>query len=67
MPQCLRCKGCRYRECFESYLYLGFYYEAIGEYETAASYYHKSLEANPNSITAKATLDHLLKTTKIKK
>lgn len=67
MTQCLRCKGCRYRECFESYLYLGFYYEAIGEYETAASYYHKSLEANPNSITAKATLDHLLKTTKIKK
>lgn len=64
MTECLRCKGCRHQECFESYLYLGFYYEAIGEYETAIDYYNKSLAANPNSITAKATLDHLLKTIK---
>lgn len=66
MTQCLRCKSCRYRECYESYLYLGFYYEAIQEYDTAADYYNKALAANPNSITARATLDHLLKTRNIK-
>lgn len=67
MTQCLRCKSCRYRECFESYLYLGFYYEAIGEYETAIDYYNKSLAANRNSIAAQTVLDHLLKTIKKQK
>lgn len=65
MTECLRCTGCRYRTCFESYLYLGFYYEAIGEYDTAIDYYNQALAANPLSITAKATLDHLLKTRKM--
>ena len=29
MYECRRCKQCRHRECYEGYLYLGMYYEAM--------------------------------------
>ena len=35
------------------------YYEAIEDYDQAIAYYEKSLQANPHSITARATLTHL--------
>ena len=61
MNECLRCRQCRHPVCFEGYLYLAMYYEAIEDYDQAIAYYEKSLEANPHGITARATLDHLLK------
>ncbi len=61
MRECMRCKQCRHRECFESYLYLAIYYEAIEDYQTASQYYEKALKANPHSITAQATWEHLRK------
>ncbi len=59
MNECLRCRQCRHQVCFESYLYLAMYYEAIEDYDQAIAYYEKSLQANPHSITARATLTHL--------
>ena len=61
MNQCLRCRQCRHQVCFEGYLYLAMYYEAVEDYQKAVEYYEKSLEANPHGITARATLDHLRK------
>lgn len=61
MNECLRCKQCRHSVCFEGYLYLAMYYEAIEEYDKAVAYYEKSIEANPHGITARATLAHLQK------
>ncbi|MCI9202091.1 MAG: tetratricopeptide repeat protein [Lachnospiraceae bacterium] len=60
MYECRRCKQCRHRECYEGYLYLGMYYEAMEDYEKAEEYYQKSIRANQHGITAKATLEHLL-------
>lgn len=62
MTACTRCKGCSHRECFESYLFLGFYYETIDELDTALEHYQKAVKANPCSITAKVALDHLQST-----
>lgn len=59
MNECLRCRQCRHQVCFEGYLYLAMYYEAVEDYDQAVAYYEKSLEANPHSITARATLTHL--------
>lgn len=59
MTACARCKGCRHQDCFESYLYLGFYYETIGDLKTALEYYEKAVEANPGSVTAEVALKHL--------
>lgn len=59
MNECLRCRQCRHQECFEGYLYLAMYYEAIEDYGQAVAYYEKVLEINPHSITARATLTHL--------
>lgn len=61
MNECMRCRQCRHQVCFEGYLYLGMYYEAIEDYEKAVEYYEKSLKANPHGITARATLEHLQK------
>ena len=59
MNECLRCRQCRHQECYEGYLYLAMYYEAIEDYDQAVAYYEKTLEVNPHSITARATLTHL--------
>ena len=61
MNECLRCRQCRNQTCFESYLHLAMYYEAVGQYDKAIAYYEKSVEANPVSITPRATLEHLKK------
>ncbi len=61
MNECLRCRQCRHQVCFEGYLYLAMYYEAIEDYGQAVAYYEKTLEVNPHSITARATLTHLQK------
>lgn len=60
MTACTRCKGCRHQDCFESYLFLGFYYETMGALDTALDHYRRAARANPRSITAKVALDHLL-------
>ena len=54
-------RQCRHQVCFEGYLYLAMYYEAMEDYPRAIEYYEKSLEANPHGITARATLEHLRK------
>lgn len=61
MNECLRCRQCRHQTCFESYLHLAMYYEAVGQYDKAIAYYEKSVEANPVAITPRATLEHLKK------
>ncbi len=61
MTECTRCKGCRHKACFDAYLFLGFYYEAVGDYETALENYRRALEANTSSITTIVALEHLEK------
>ncbi|MGN0484702.1 MAG: tetratricopeptide repeat protein [Lachnospiraceae bacterium] len=53
MGQMLRCRNCRNRECFESYLYLGLLYELREEYDAALTCYRKVLEIVPNDIETK--------------
>lgn len=59
MTACPRCKGCRHPECYESFLYLGFYYEATGDLPAAAEHYQKAFSVNPGSVTAEVALKHL--------
>jgi len=61
MTECTRCKGCRHKACFDAYLFLGFYYEAVGDYKTALENYRRALEANTSSITTIVALEHLEK------
>lgn len=46
------CKDCSFKGCFESWLYLGRYYESLGETEKALAYLEKAHELNPFSVEA---------------
>ncbi len=48
MTACTRCRMCRHPECFESYLFLGWYYEAIGDYREALKLYRQAEQLNPH-------------------
>lgn len=50
MTECRRCRQCRHGGCFESYQYLGMYYEAIGDHEKAYENYKKAYEFNQHGI-----------------
>lgn len=50
MTRCRRCRQCRHPGCFESYQYLGMYYEAIGNRKKAYEYYKKAYEWNTHGI-----------------
>ena len=56
MSTCTKCRHCHCSACFEGPLYLGLYYEAIGDYETAREYYKKGLEIKPHSIELQVAL-----------
>lgn len=59
MEQIQRCRGCRYRECFESRLYLGYYYEAVGDLKEAKAQYQEALKRNPHCDEAREALNRL--------
>lgn len=52
MTQCTRCKLCRHKECYRSYLYLARFYEAKGEKKKAKEYYKKAACINPQHMGA---------------
>ena len=64
MTGCTRCRQCRHEECYESFLYLGMYYEAVGDLKKALDYYKKGLAANGHSIALMAGVKALEKRTK---
>lgn len=50
MPDCRRCLHCRYRKCYDGFVYMGYYYEVTGQSENALLYYRKAQEVDPNHI-----------------
>lgn len=61
MDQTLRCKNCRYQECYEKYLHLSEYYEANGHLEKAVECIKKAVERNSHSVSMRKTLERLQK------
>lgn len=61
MDQGYRCKGCRFPDCYEKYLYLGMYYEAVGEHEQALLAYQRAVSIAPHLITPAFALENLQK------
>ena len=58
------CAACRYTRCFESSLWLGYYYYTEGEYEKAAALMEETLKRNFDALEAKFLLDKIKKETK---
>lgn len=54
-----RCKNCSHKECFESYLYLGRYYESRGELDKALEYLNKTHEINPFCMEAVRATEYI--------
>ncbi len=61
MLTCTRCRHCRHRDCFEAYLYLGRYYEGIGDYEKALEYCEKAYEINDHEVAVIVSVQELRK------
>lgn len=61
MDQGHRCKGCRYRKCYEKFLFQGWYYESMGDQENALIMYREADRLNPHSIAVSCALDNLQK------
>lgn len=61
MSQIQRCEHCRNRKCFESFLYLGCFYESQGDYEQALQHYQKTLEITPSCIEASIAIKTIQK------
>lgn len=59
MTQCQKCRQCRYKACFESYWYLGRYYETAGDYKKALEYVEKAYELNDHDIAVTVSLKRL--------
>ncbi len=55
----LRCRQCRHQKCFESYQYLGRYYEAVGEPEKAVENYQKALDCNEHDMVSRISLERV--------
>ena len=58
------CAACRYTRCFESSLWLGYYYYTEKEYEKAAALMEETLKRNFDALEAKFLLDKIKKETK---
>lgn len=56
MSTCTKCRHCHCSGCFEGPLYLGLYYEAIGDYPKAREYYQQGLLLKPHSIELQVVL-----------
>lgn len=61
MLTCTRCRHCRHHGCFEAYLYLGRYYEGIGEYEKALEYCERACEINDHEVAVVVSVKELRK------
>lgn len=55
-----RCRICR-TGCYEKYLYMGVYYEAVGQKQTAMELYEKAETLNPHSMEVKSAIKMLRK------
>lgn len=61
MDQGYRCKACRFQGCYEKYLFLGLYYEAMGDDEQALLAYRKAYSIAPHLIITAFALENLQK------
>ncbi|MDE7246634.1 MAG: tetratricopeptide repeat protein, partial [Lachnospiraceae bacterium] len=59
MEQIQPCAGCRYQKCFESSLWLGFYYYTEGDYEKAAALLEETLKRDFDVLSAKYLLEKI--------
>lgn len=59
MEQIRPCAGCRYQKCFESSLWLAFYYYSEGDYEKAAALLAETLKRNPEEQSAEYLLQKI--------
>lgn len=59
MEQIRPCSGCKYSKCFESSLWLGYYYYTEKEYEKAAALMEETLQRNFDGLEAKFLLDKI--------
>lgn len=57
----LRCKSCRYPDCYEYHLHLGHFYNIEGDISNALFHYKKAIEINPHCDIAKIELEKLEK------
>ncbi len=64
MEQIRPCSGCRYAKCFESSLWLGYYYYTEKAYEKAAALLEETLRRNADALEAKFLLEKIRKETK---
>ena len=58
------CASCKYTKCFESSLWLGFYYYCEKEYEKAAELFEETLRRNEDELEAKFMLEKMKTGTK---
>ncbi len=59
MEQIRPCAGCSHQKCFESSLWLAFYYYSEGDYEKAAALLAETLKRNPEEQTAEYLLQKI--------
>lgn len=59
MEQIKPCAGCRYKKCFESTLWQGFYYYTEGDYEKAAALLKETLNRDFDALSAKYLLQKI--------
>lgn len=67
MEQIRPCSACRYTKCFESSLWLGYYYYTEKEYEKAAALMEETLKRDFDALEAKFLLEKIKKETKTRK
>ncbi|MCM1127624.1 MAG: tetratricopeptide repeat protein [Lachnospiraceae bacterium] len=53
------CRYCTHEKCFESSLWLGRFYESLGDYERAVEYLEETLRRDPERVQAKKALENL--------
>lgn len=61
MRTCTRCRQCRRPGCYESFLFLGYYYEAIGDYEKALACFREGYKLNDHSIKLRVSIEEMEK------
>lgn len=59
MEQIRPCAACRYQKCFESSLWLAYYYYAEGDFEKASALLKETLKRDPDTLPAEYLLRKL--------
>ncbi len=67
MNRQMKCKSCRYKECFESFLYLGYLYLGQGREEKALEHFKRAYQINPLNNEARCAVKQAEKRLAVKK